>query len=98
MKLRMAEHERTQLSSKQGEAWETKRALQALETKRKDEMREKDKKIAELEKALAGEKRKREGIDARLAEVNAKADEETQKARQTAQDLQKQLDDARSSA
>ncbi|KIM83361.1 hypothetical protein PILCRDRAFT_819600 [Piloderma croceum F 1598] len=95
IKLRMAEHERTQLSSKQGEVGETKKALQAVESKRRDEMRERDRKIAELEKALAGEKKKREGADARLKEVKANADEEVQKVRQATQGLQGQVDEAR---
>jgi hypothetical protein len=98
VKLRMAEHERTQLSSKQGEVGETKKALQAVESKRRDEMRERDRKIAELEKALAGEKKKREGADAKLKEVKAKADEEAQKVRQTTQDLEGQVDEARNEA
>jgi len=70
VKLRMAEHERTQLSSKQGEL-ETKKALQAVESRREGDVRERDRKIAELEKTLAGEKKKREGADARLKEVKA---------------------------
>ena len=98
VKLRMSEHERTQLSSKQGEVGETKKALQAVESKRRDEMRERDRKIAELEKVLAGEKKKREGADARLKEVKANADEEVQKVRQAAQDLQGKADEARNAA
>jgi predicted nucleic acid-binding Zn-ribbon protein len=98
VKLRMADHERTQLSSKQGEVGETKKALQTLESKRRDEMREGDRKIAELEKALAGEKKKKEGADARLKEIKAKADEEVQNIRQTSRGLRVQVDDARSEA
>jgi chromosome segregation ATPase len=94
----MAEHERTQLSSKQGEAGETKKALQALESRRRDEVRERDRKIAELEKGLAGEKKKREGADAKLKEVKAKADEEVQKVHQATQGIQGQVDDARNEA
>jgi len=92
VKLRMAEHERTQLSSKQGEVGETKKALQAVESKRRDEMRERDRKIAELEKALAGEKKKREGADAKLKEVKAKLTRKL-RSRQTTQDLEGQVDE-----
>ena len=98
VKLRMAEHERTQLLGKQGEAGETKRVLQALESRRRDEVRERDRKIVELEKALAGEKKKREGVDAKLKEVKTKADEDVQKARQATQSLQGQVNQARNDA
>jgi chromosome segregation ATPase len=94
VKLRMAEHERTQLSSKQGEL-ETKKALQAVESRREGDVRERDRKIAELEKTLAGEKKKREAADAKLKEVKTKADEEVQKIRQATRGLQGQVDDAR---
>ena len=46
-KLRVSEHERNQLASKQGDLGETKKALQALDGKRRDEMRERDRKIAD---------------------------------------------------
>ena len=94
----MAEHERQQLSTKQGEVGETKKALQALESRRRDEVRDKDRKIAELEKALVGEKRRREGSDEKLKDVTAKSDEEAQKLRRTSQGLQLQLDEARKEA
>ncbi|KAF7975896.1 hypothetical protein HWV62_8315 [Athelia sp. TMB] len=98
VKLRMSEHERTQLAAKQGEVGETKKALQAAETRRKEEAREKDKKLAELEKALAGEKKKREAADAKLKEAKTKADEELKEAREAAKGLQAQIDGAQNDA
>lgn len=98
VKLRMAEHERTQLSTKQGEVGDAKKALQAADARRKEEVRDKDRKIAELEKALAGERKKREGADVKLKEVKTKADEEVQKVRESSKDLQAQIDEARNEA
>lgn len=97
-KLRMAEHERTQLITKQGEVGETKKALQALEAKKREELRERDKKITELEKTVTLERKKREGADAKLKEVKAKADEEVGEVRQAIQGLQERLDEARAEA
>lgn len=98
VKLRMSEHERTQLATKQGEAGETKKALHMLESKRREELRERDKKITELERAVAMEKKKREGADARSKEVKAKADEEIQQVRQAIQDSEGRMDEAQAEA
>ena len=76
--------------SKQGEVGEMKKALQAVKSKRRDEIRERDRKIAELENsALTGERKKREAVDERLKEVKAKVDEEARKVCQTTQGLEK---------
>lgn len=72
-----------------------KKALQSLETKRKDEVREKDRRVAELEKALAGEKKKREAAEARLHDVKGKGDEELQSARVAVHATEAQLSTAR---
>lgn len=61
-------------------------------------MRERDRKVLELEKALAGEKKKREGADAKLKEVKIKADAEAQKVQQATQDLQVQANAAQNEA
>ncbi|KAJ7096402.1 hypothetical protein C8R44DRAFT_889709 [Mycena epipterygia] len=83
VKLRMSEHERTQLALKQGEAGELKKAIQVLESKRRDDVRERDRLIADLEKSAAGEKKKREMAEAQLQEL--------QVARAKSQTLQVQL-------
>lgn len=81
VKLRAAEHERTQLASKQGEAGEAKKALQAMDAKRREELREKDRKIAELEKSLSTEKRRKDTLEARLAETKATVQAEVEDVR-----------------
>ncbi|KAG2345547.1 hypothetical protein BDR05DRAFT_960483 [Suillus weaverae] len=94
VKLRMSEHERTQLAGKQGESSEAKKALQSLEARRKDEVRERERKIAELEKAASAEKKKREVLECYVNEVKGKADEETRKSRDMMTAIQKKLDTA----
>lgn len=94
----MAEHDRVQLAARQGEAGDAKKALAAAEARRREEAREKDRKIAELEKALAGERKKREGADAQLKEIKTKADEQVREARETAKGLQTQVEHAKSEA
>ncbi|KAH0589398.1 hypothetical protein H2248_005156 [Termitomyces sp. 'cryptogamus'] len=88
VKLRMSENEKTQLTTKQGEANETKKSLQSLETKRREELREKDRQITQLEKALNGEKKRKEAAEAKLQEIGGRADQELQAARLAAQKLE----------
>ncbi|KAI0071475.1 hypothetical protein K474DRAFT_1693455 [Panus rudis PR-1116 ss-1] len=97
-KLRVSEHERTQLASKQGEASETKKALQALDLRRREEVRERDKKVADLEKALSSEKKKREALESRLAETKGKVDGEVQTAKATMKTLETELKRAKAEA
>ncbi|THH15657.1 hypothetical protein EW146_g4850 [Bondarzewia mesenterica] len=84
VKLRLTENERTQLSSKQGEASDAKKALQVLESKRRDDVRERDRRIAELEKAVASEKRKREVAETRVQELKGTVHGEVEEARANA--------------
>ncbi|KAG1723803.1 hypothetical protein EDB19DRAFT_1951638 [Suillus lakei] len=88
VKLRMSEHERAQLVSKQGESGEAKKALQNLEARRKDEVRERERKITELEKAA------RELLESYVNEVKGKADEEARKSREMTKTIQEKLDTA----
>ncbi|KAF7793937.1 hypothetical protein EIP86_005060 [Pleurotus ostreatoroseus] len=76
-KLRASEHERTQLSAKQGEAGEAKKSLQALDSRRRDELRERDRKIAELEKAVTVERKRKEALESKLTELKNNADAES---------------------
>ncbi|CCM05073.1 uncharacterized protein FIBRA_07279 [Fibroporia radiculosa] len=80
-KLKAVEHERAQLATKQGEASDMKKALQVAEAKRRDDLRERDKRIAELEKAFSSEKKRREMAEAKLTEVKVKVDAEKQEIR-----------------
>ncbi|EPT04511.1 hypothetical protein FOMPIDRAFT_1027782 [Fomitopsis schrenkii] len=98
IKLKAAEHERTQLAAKQGEAGETKKALQAAEARRKDDVRERDRRIAELEKALASEKKKRELVEGKLAEVKSRVDGEVNEARVATTQLEVQLESVKAEA
>ncbi|KAJ7497216.1 hypothetical protein FB451DRAFT_220873 [Mycena latifolia] len=91
VKLRMSEHERAQLSLKQGDAGELKKTIQALESKRRDDVRDRDRVIADLEKSVAGERRRREMVEVRLQELQGKGDNELQAARVKSQLLQEQL-------
>ncbi|KAJ7045434.1 hypothetical protein C8F04DRAFT_1064761 [Mycena alexandri] len=91
VKLRMSEHERTQLAAKQGEGGELKKAMQSLESKRREEIRERDRTIADLEKSGAAEKRKREMAEARLQELHGKGDADVRIARAQTQSLQSEL-------
>ncbi|KAH7921391.1 hypothetical protein BV22DRAFT_1038704 [Leucogyrophana mollusca] len=97
-KVRRAEHENAQFAGKQTETAEAKKALQSLETKRKEDVREREKKIADLERTLATERKKREMLEGCLQEVKGKADGEVQKARESAQNLQSLVDAAQSEA
>ncbi|KAI0744174.1 hypothetical protein C8Q80DRAFT_1185421 [Daedaleopsis nitida] len=85
VKLRASEHERTQLAAKQGDAAEARK----VEARRKEELRERDRKLADLEKALVMEKKKREGLEARLQEAKAKTDERVQQALAAAENVER---------
>ncbi|GLB37127.1 hypothetical protein LshimejAT787_0401780 [Lyophyllum shimeji] len=98
VKLRMSEHEKTQLVAKQGEAGELKKSLQSLESKRREEVRERDKRIADLEKALAAEKRRKDVAETALQDLKGKGDEELHSARATVQKLEAELTAAQAEA
>ncbi|KAI0645573.1 hypothetical protein C8Q79DRAFT_965200 [Trametes meyenii] len=98
MKLRTSEHERMQLASKQNDAGDVRKALQAAEARRKDELRERDRKIAELEKSLSAERKKREGAEAKWQEAKSKTDDRVQEVRAAAQDLEARLQESRREA
>jgi chromosome segregation ATPase len=105
-KLRVAETERTQLASKQGEAGETKRALHALEARRKEELaaadlrrredvRAQERRVGELEKALASEKKRRETAETRLSEMRGKTDGQVERAKGDLHSLEGELRDVK---
>ncbi|KAI0329702.1 hypothetical protein GY45DRAFT_844771 [Cubamyces sp. BRFM 1775] len=98
VRLRTSEHERTQLASKHNDAGEARKALQAAETRRKDELRERDRKIAELERTLSMERKKREAAEAKWQEAKSKTDDRVQEARAAAQDLEVQLQETQREA
>ncbi|KAI0663618.1 hypothetical protein C8Q70DRAFT_370111 [Cubamyces menziesii] len=98
VRLRTSEHERTQLASKHNDAGEARKALQAAETRRKEELRERDRKIAELERTLSMERKKREAAEAKWQEAKSKTDDRVQEARAAAQDLELQLQETQQEA
>ncbi|RPD57602.1 hypothetical protein L226DRAFT_481835 [Lentinus tigrinus ALCF2SS1-7] len=87
VKLRASEQERNQLAAKQGDAADARK----VEARRKEEVRERDRKIAELEKALGMEKKKREAAEAKWQEAKSKTDGRVQEARAAAQDVENRL-------
>ncbi|KZT22213.1 hypothetical protein NEOLEDRAFT_1244068 [Neolentinus lepideus HHB14362 ss-1] len=95
VKLRATEHERNQLASKQGDASEAQKALNALETRRKDEVRSRDRTIADLEKSLTLEKKKREAAEAKMQEAKSKIDARIDEARSQVSKLQDELKTAK---
>ncbi|EKM54596.1 uncharacterized protein PHACADRAFT_210395 [Phanerochaete carnosa HHB-10118-sp] len=94
-KLRVSEHERSQLASKQGNAGDAKKALQALELRRRSENQEKDKQIEELEKAFATEKRRNGSLEAQLGDAKDEVDAELVEARFARQALEAELQQIR---
>ncbi|KAI0085196.1 hypothetical protein BDY19DRAFT_460717 [Irpex rosettiformis] len=96
VKLRMMEHEKAQLSSKQGEVSETKKALYTLETKRREELRERDRRIAELEKSLTAERDKRESAETKMVKTRGEISSELQEARLESRTLRNELREAKS--
>ncbi|KAI0769742.1 hypothetical protein BD413DRAFT_556547 [Trametes elegans] len=98
VKLRTSEHERTQLASRYNDAGEARKALQSAEARRKDEVRDRDRKIAELEKALSAERKKREAAEARWQESKGKTDDRVQEARAAAQALETRLQETEKQA
>ncbi|KAF9227379.1 hypothetical protein BS17DRAFT_775390 [Gyrodon lividus] len=93
-KLRMCEHERNQLTSKQPESSDTKNAASSLEAKRREDVKERDRRGTVLEKTVAVERRKREMLESCLDDVKKKADEEAVKLRANSKSLKQQLDAA----
>ncbi|KAK0461352.1 uncharacterized protein EV420DRAFT_1306178 [Desarmillaria tabescens] len=91
MKFRVVEHERAQLSSKHEDVAEWK-------NRRKEEVREKDRKIANMEKALEAEKKQREIAEALSMEMRVKRDEGADAARAASEVLQSEVDAAHKEA
>lgn len=97
-KLRLAENEKAQLSSKQENVAGAKKAMHAAEAKRKEELREKDRRIAELERALAAEKEKRESAETKAVRARGEISSELQEARAESRGLRGELREAQSEA
>ena len=97
-KIRLLDADRAQLTLKQGsEAGAAKKALHNLEEKKK-ELNEKDKRILELEKSVAVEKRKRETLETHFSELKASQDVISAQNKGVAQRLAKELEIAQKEA
>ncbi|KAH0827838.1 hypothetical protein J3R83DRAFT_3464 [Lanmaoa asiatica] len=83
--------ERNQLAKREAENGETEKALSSVEAKRREEVRERDRKAGELEKTLVAERKKREMLESCLDEFKKKSDEETMMLRADSTSLQQQL-------
>lgn len=94
-KRRLLEIERDKSSSKQPEINELKKALQSLETKRKDDIRDRDKKITELEKNFQAEKKRRELLECKNQDTRLLFEEQTQNIRLELQEKEAMLSKAR---
>lgn len=82
-KLRILELEREKASAKQPEINELKKILATVEAKRKEELKDRDRRISELEKHLQIEKKKHKSLESRAQDVKRSLDEEAQ-SKQTA--------------
>ncbi|KAI0046068.1 hypothetical protein FA95DRAFT_1520723 [Auriscalpium vulgare] len=98
VKLRMAEQEKAQLSSKQVAAGDAKKALHNLEARRREELRERERQTADLSKAVASEKKRREAAEAMLQEAAGKAEKEVRESRASAQRFETQVKEAKAQA
>ena len=88
-KLRVSENERGHLALKSEESGDTKRSLAVLEAKRKEELRERDRRVAELEKSVADGQGRNEALERKLLESKGRAQQELDEARKTILSLQR---------
>ena len=93
-KLRSSEHDRIQMTAKQREVGDIRKSLQSLETKRREELKERDKRISDLEKSLAAEKKYILSTESKLNQAEDKRKEEIQAALAAAQKLEALVDDS----
>ena len=90
VKLKMLEHEKPQLS-------DIKNSLQSLESRRREEVRERDRRIADLEKAVAGERKKREAAETKYLELKSKCDQDFASSREATHKLEALVNTAQAS-
>jgi chromosome segregation ATPase len=80
-KLRVAEAERAGFQTKYNEAARTRQTVDSTNAARRDELKERDRRISELERSLGLEKQRREDVETQLLEeVKAKAEEERKRS------------------
>ena len=95
VKLRSTEAECARLKTKSEEVVRTKQTLDSTNAARLDELKERERRIAELEKAVSMEKKRREGVESQLRDaVSAKVAEETRWSSESVK-VRSQLEHAR---
>ena len=90
-RLRVSENERGHLALKSEAGGDAKKLLAALEAKRKEELRERDNRVAELEKSVANEQRRNEVLEDKLLESKGRTQQELNEARKTTSILQSKV-------
>ena len=84
-KLRVAEAERAGFQTKFNEAVRTKQTVDSTHAARRDELKERDKRISELERTIGSEKQRREDAETQLLDaVRSKAEEERKRSGESA--------------
>ena len=93
-KLRVVEAERTGLQTKYNEAVRTKQSVDSANAARRDELKERDKRIMELERANSLERQRREDAESKLRDTaSAKAEEARRRSGESAK-VRTQLEQA----
>ena len=84
-KLRVAEAERAGFQTKYNDAVRTKQTVDSTNAARRNELKERDKRLSELERTISLEKQRREDVETQLLDaVRAKAEEERKRSGETA--------------
>jgi len=84
-KVRVAETDRAGLQTKYNEAVRTKQSSDSTNAARLDELKKKDQRIVELEKAMASEKKRREDVESKLrGAVSTRAEDERKRSGENA--------------
>ena len=76
---------------KSEEGGDAKKLIAALEAKRKEELRERDKRIAELEKSVANEQKRNQVLEGKLLESRGRTQQELDEARKTISSLRSKV-------
>jgi hypothetical protein len=90
-KLRLQELERDKSSAKPPELNELKNSLRALEAKRREEINHRDRRIAEFEKKLQAENKRRELLESKNQDTQRLFEEETRNIRSALQEKENLL-------
>ncbi|KAF9484441.1 hypothetical protein BDN70DRAFT_872455 [Pholiota conissans] len=97
-KLRLLELERDKNSSKQPEILELKKTLTMIEAKRKEELKERDRRIAELERQVQAEQKKKETSEIKVKDSRRALEEEARSLKSTNKDIESRLQEAQNEA